>query len=249
MAGPIQNIQSAFGNTPGSTTSIPRFGASGQNLLGNVRNAASNQLTNPPATPRAGFNFAPIEQQAVTNFNQQTVPSIAERFTSMGGQGGSGFAQALGSAGANLQQSLAALKAQYGFNQQGFDLQQQGLDQSKLGMLLGQGLQPENDNLFQPEQAGFAQAGAPFAGNAIMQLLQMLSTGNQGQQQQQSGNSGIGAGIGGAAGSALGPLGGAAGSALGSGLENLIRYLTTSKKNDPGLSNFRNNLKSFPLQS
>ncbi len=51
-------------------------------------------------------------------FNQQTVPGLAERFAGAGGSatGGalssSGFGQALGGAGADLQSNLAALKSQ-----------------------------------------------------------------------------------------------------------------------------------------
>jgi hypothetical protein len=51
-------------------------------------------------------------------FEQQTVPGLAERFAGMGAMGGglssSGFGQALGAAGGNLQAQLAALKAGLG---------------------------------------------------------------------------------------------------------------------------------------
>ncbi len=47
-------------------------------------------------------------------FNQETVPGLAERFAGGGAMGGglssSGFGQALGSAGANLQSQLASMK-------------------------------------------------------------------------------------------------------------------------------------------
>lgn len=49
-------------------------------------------------------------------FEQQTVPGLAERFAGAGATGGalssSGFGQALGGAGANLQSQLAQLKSQ-----------------------------------------------------------------------------------------------------------------------------------------
>lgn len=51
-------------------------------------------------------------------FEQQTVPGLAERFAGMGGMGGglssSGFGQSLSSAGGNLQSQLAQLKSQLG---------------------------------------------------------------------------------------------------------------------------------------
>lgn len=62
-------------------------------------------------------NFAPIEQQAQRQFQTETVPSLAERFSSLGAQNSSAFQGALGNAGANLQSQLASLRAQYGQNQ------------------------------------------------------------------------------------------------------------------------------------
>jgi hypothetical protein len=71
-----------------------------------------------PEIPSFDFNFAPIEQQARTGFAQQTMPSIAERFSSLGSGGSqrsSAFPQALSQAGQGLEEQLAALRAQYGF--------------------------------------------------------------------------------------------------------------------------------------
>jgi len=58
-------------------------------------------------------------QPYMDQFNQQTIPQLSERFAGMGGgMGGglssSGFGQALGAAGGNLQTQLAALKAGLG---------------------------------------------------------------------------------------------------------------------------------------
>jgi hypothetical protein len=70
-------------------------------------------------------NFeAPYLQQ----FEQQTLPGLAERFAGMGamGQGlsSSGFGQALGAAGSNLQTQLASLKS--------------GMQRQSIGDILGQ---------------------------------------------------------------------------------------------------------------
>jgi hypothetical protein len=75
--------------------------------------------------------FEPIAQQAQNQFQTQTVPGLAERFTAMGGgQRSSAFQNALGSAGSGLQQNLAAMGSQYGLqNRTGL------LDQLKLGLL------------------------------------------------------------------------------------------------------------------
>lgn len=110
--------------------------------------------------PYAGFE--PIEQRARSQFMQQTVPTLSERFTSLGGYGTGAlsspvFASQLGSAGAGLEEGLAALRAQYG-------LQQRGLAQG----LLPYGLQPRYENLFMGGQSGLAQE--------IIPLLSRLAT-------------------------------------------------------------------------
>src|ERR1700684_1866670 len=92
--------------TPGQGNIIGQAGTSGLDLLKRIQ---GNQ-----------FNFEPIAQQARTQFNTQTIPSIAERFASMGSGGSqrsSSFANALGSAGSGLEQSLAALRSQYGLQE------------------------------------------------------------------------------------------------------------------------------------
>lgn len=57
-----------------------------------------------------------FEQPYINEFNQKTVPMLGEQFAGMGGgMGGglssSGFGQALGAAGANLQTDLAKMKS------------------------------------------------------------------------------------------------------------------------------------------
>lgn len=88
------------------------------------------------------FDFAPIEAQARKNFSTQTIPSLAQRFTSMGegAQSTGMFQNALGRAGADLENSLAALQSDY-------NLQQQGL----LQQLLGQG---RMENMYTPRTHG-----------------------------------------------------------------------------------------------
>jgi len=93
--------------------------------------------------PHAGFE--PIEQQARNQFSEQTVPSLAERFTSMGNNSLSSpaFISQLGQAGAGLESDLAAQKAQYG---------QQNVQQ--ILQMLQLGLQPQFENAYRPRQAG-----------------------------------------------------------------------------------------------
>jgi len=81
------------------------------------------QLMDPSSEAVAQFTDPYMRQ-----FEQQTVPGLAERFAGMGAQGGglssSGFGQSLSAAGGNLQSQLAALKA--------------GLGQQAAGQLMGQ---------------------------------------------------------------------------------------------------------------
>jgi len=71
------------------------------------------QLMDPSSEAMQQFS-----QPYMNEFNQQTVPGLAERFAGMGGMGGglssSGFGQSLSSAGGNLQAQLAQLKAGLG---------------------------------------------------------------------------------------------------------------------------------------
>lgn len=110
-----------------------------QSQLGNL---SMQQLQNPYE------GFEPIAQQARTQFQQQTIPSLAERFTSMGGgQRSSAFQSALGQAGSGLEGNLAALRSQYG-------LQNRQLS----GSLLSQALRPSFDVIQQPSRPGFLES-------------------------------------------------------------------------------------------
>ena len=111
--------------------------------------------------PYAGFD--PIAQNATRRFQSETIPGLAERFTSMGGsdtRGSSDFAGMLGGAGADLQSQLADLRAKYGQEQQKF-----GLEQLKLGQT------QQYDNEYQPGTEGLlskipgflAEAGLNYA--------------------------------------------------------------------------------------
>lgn len=123
-----------------------------------------------------GFDYAPLAQQARTQFQTQTIPGLAERFTAFqGGQGGqrsSAFQGALGSAGAGLEQGLASDATRFG-------LQRQGQQQNLLQMLLGLGGQQSFQNLVRPESFGLlgqllgqgSQAGANYASSLLPLLL------------------------------------------------------------------------------
>lgn len=95
------------------------------------------------------FDFAPIAQQAQEQFRTETVPSIADRFLGTSNtRNSSGFQNALGAAGAGLQQNLAALKAQY-------DYQSHNQQQQNALQMLGMGLQPSYENIYTQGSPGF----------------------------------------------------------------------------------------------
>lgn len=162
------------------------------------------------------FDFGPIRQQALQNFQTQGIPSIAQRFEALGsGPQSSNFLPSISSARANLDLGLAALQQQFGMQQQGYDLQRQG----QYGNFLGQALQPNFENLIMPPQTGafgqFANALAPGLGTAAG----LYALGGLGGVA--GGAAGTAAGLTGMA--ALGPIG--LGAAGGAGLYALIQYL------------------------
>jgi|SRR5579859_55831 len=175
----LQNIGTGAKNfligTPGSVEQVSRLNPQQVALQQQIGNTASNMLG---GLGQSQFNFSPIAQQARTNFQTQTIPSIAARFSGMGNQRGSDYRAALSSAGAGLEEGLAALQAKYG-------LAQSGQQQQLLLSLLSQALQPQQDNQFLAPQGGFLQSilpaiggGAGIAANAgLMSILRLIGLG------------------------------------------------------------------------
>jgi len=148
---------------PAQTEQISRFTPEQQQALSQLLS-----FTLPKVTTGQQFDFAPIEQQARSGFEQKTIPSIAERFTSMGqgAQGSSAFGQQLGAAGAGLEEALASQKQQFG-------LQQQGMLQNLLGMGLGQRF----DTLYRPETGGLLGGLGGIASQTAGTFLPLLLRG------------------------------------------------------------------------
>jgi len=128
-------------------------------LQASVKGAASNQaLQMLQGLGGGNFGQSPIAQQARNRFETQTIPGLAERFTSLGSgaQRSSAFQGLLGQAGSELEQNLA------------------GLDQQNmlqlLPYLLQASLQPEAETGITQEQPGFLQT----AGGSILQILPAL---------------------------------------------------------------------------
>jgi len=103
--------------------------------------------------------FEPYAQQARQQFQTQTAPSIAERFTALGGsnRGSSGEQGFLAGAGANLEQQLALLGGQYGENRYN----------NQLNQLLGLATSPQFSN-YTTRQSGPGE-------NALSSLTPILA--------------------------------------------------------------------------
>lgn len=162
----------------------------GQLGLGNAISSLSLQsLQNAPSMNLPEFDFKPIEEEARAGFEQQTVPTIAERFTNMGAgaSSSSAFARNLGSAAAGLEQSLASLKAK---TLPQFALQKAQLETQRAAMLGGldslklqQAQAADNAALqraqLQQQQAQFGLGQEQYQNQLRMQQANYL------QQQQQ----------------------------------------------------------------
>lgn len=174
-----------FSSTPAKVTQVQKYTPQQQNALNQLlsRGLSGVQSQQP-------LNFEPIAQQARMNFQQNTVPGLAERFESMGSnRSSSGLLSSLSGAGANLESQLAALGSQFG-------LQSRGMENQQLQSLLGLGTQSQFDSIYHPEQQSTLQSILPH----LLRILPMLLGGAFGGP--------AGAALGGAAGSGLAALGG-----------------------------------------
>lgn len=123
------------------------------------------------------FNFEPFRQKAEQNFQENTLPGIFERFTSLGkgAQSTGAFQGMLARGGADLNQGLAALEQDYALKNRPLDLQDQQLLQQLLGSqqsyalnrrnlginALNFGTQSPYETAYRPGQKGAAQAAFP----------------------------------------------------------------------------------------
>ncbi len=173
-----QKTKKQIGNNllgqPEAIEQIQNFSPEQQSIMQLLQQLGVFGLQNPSA------GFEPIEQQAINQFHQQTVPSLAERFTSMGNNSLSSpaFASQLGQAGAGLSGDLAAQRAQYG---------QQNIQQ--ILQMLQMGLQPQFENIHRPQSNGLVQnailggiQAAPglYQGRQISKALDALTKGAKG---------------------------------------------------------------------
>jgi hypothetical protein len=143
----LGGLMSAFGHKkPSSVKQIQRFSPQQTSMMNQLGQRGMEAL-----------DFGPVEQRARTQFQTQTVPTLAERFTSMGGSGGaqrsSAFRGAMMGAGADLESQLANLRYQYGLP------------------MLQLGLQPQFESIYRPSQPGAMQSFGSALGAGGMAAL------------------------------------------------------------------------------
>lgn len=160
--------QGSFWNgTPGYGQTLPTQTPQ-QMQLANTAGQTGLQLLGRIGQPDYS-GFDPIAQQATNYYNEELIPSLAERFTGMGGgaQNSSAFAEQLRSGAQDFSQGLAALRSQHG-------MQQQGLNNQILGTLLSGGMAPQYENLYHAPVGGFKQAIGGGLGSGLTFLLSKL---------------------------------------------------------------------------
>lgn len=117
---------------------VPNQTEEGRNVLNKLLQQGIAGLQN-----QGRPDFGPIKEAYEQNYRQNVMPSIAERFASLGGgaAGSSGFKASMLGAEGNLQQQLAGMEKQY--NQQDF---------MNLLNMLSMGLQPQYEYMYQPRE-------------------------------------------------------------------------------------------------
>ena len=147
-------------------------GGLGQGMQGGVD--LQRQLMDPSS--EAVNQFA---QPYMDQFEQGTIPMLAERFAGMGGgMGGglssSGFGQALSSAGGNLQSQLAALKAGLGQQAAQSLMGQYGQQASQALGAQPFGYQQQGPSMTGGALQGWGQSGFGGGGQGLSGLLKMF---------------------------------------------------------------------------
>jgi hypothetical protein len=182
----VQQLMSMLQGGAGNIQGNPLY-QSGSSYLQNI-------LSNDPEAMKA------FEAPHLRQFNEQTVPGLANLFGGLGAQSSSGFQQALGQAGAGLQENLARVRGEL---QQGAAGQALQYAQQPAANALGfgnlalntqtQALMPKEkpfwqqliSQLTQGAGQGIGAAGSA-AGGGILSALSNLFKPSQGGQSQQS---------------------------------------------------------------
>lgn len=141
---------------------VDRFNPQQNSMLDQLMGMGMGQMQNPYQ------GFEGIANQARSNFNNVTIPGLAERFAgSNSRQSSPSYLQQLGAAGSQLDTNLAGMQSQYGLQQQDFGRQ-----------LMGMGLQPRFDQQYMGGGDNFLSSLMGGLGRGGMQAS-LMGIGNQ----------------------------------------------------------------------
>lgn len=107
-----------FGKSP-KIKQMPNFTPEQQEFLGNILQMLQGPTASSMNWLQSLFgdeNFSEYEQPILDQFEQQTIPSILERFTGQGAQSSSGLNQALAQAGRGLSGDISQQRANMRIN-------------------------------------------------------------------------------------------------------------------------------------
>jgi hypothetical protein len=157
-------FDSIFGSS-GQLQQISKFNPQQQN----VQNQALGQFGPLLQQLQKPADINPILDQRRQSFQTETLPSIAERFSSLGGSGqrSSAFQNAIGRAGSDLETQLGSLQSQVGLQ----DLNRQ---QSLLGLLGQLGMQPSTEHFYQQGSPGLVGNLSEGLGKIAPYLIPLL---------------------------------------------------------------------------
>jgi len=154
-----ESLKNFLVGSPGQQMQFNRFTPQQQNL----QNQSIAQILSLLQGVSGGnqSNFAPIAQQARTQFQTQTLPLLAERFTSLGSNKRSSGLEGLALQGAQgLEEGLAALQSKH-------NLAAGGLNNQLLGLLLSLATQPSFESAYKPANYGLLGGIANGLGSAL----------------------------------------------------------------------------------
>lgn len=167
-------LRSLFGGSRGKVKQVPTMSPQQQALLNQLVSQQMSGYQSPLMQQGQSYlsslfgrgpgAFSEYEAPILRQFNEDILPSIAERFAGVGGLSSSGFNQALGQAGASLAENLAAQRAGLRSDALQKILAMQQLQQGQQASLLG--VSPFQ-NFYQPGQPGLLSILGAGAGAGL----------------------------------------------------------------------------------
>jgi len=156
-------LSSLFGGTSGQNQQFSTLSPQQQQMQQMLMQLLGPQLQQ-QFGQQNGAGFSGIENQARQGFAQNTIPTIMERFgASNSSEASSALPQMLGSAGAEFETGLDALRSQHNMQQN-----------QQLLQLLSSLMQPHQENVYNQRQPGLLESVSPGVLSGLMKLLPLM---------------------------------------------------------------------------